>query len=259
MESEKIQIEIINKTAIMTMNNPPANALSPELRYEFTDKLKELEKNDAVWALIITGNGEKFFAGGADIHSLLKLNRESGLKRVKKAREFYSGIAYFKKPVICAINGLCMGGGLELALACDIRIASEHVKLGAPEVNLGLIPGAGGTQRLPRTIGPGWANYLFFTGDAISAQKALTIGLLQDVVPSDQLMDTALKITKKINYKAPLAVQAAKMASLRGLSETLEKGLDIENDAFAEICGTKDKNEGVNAFLEKRKPQFKGE
>lgn len=258
MESEKIQIEVIQKIAIMTMNNPPANALSPELRSEFTHKLNELSQNDDVWVIIITGNGEKFFAAGTDIHSLIELDRKGGLERVQKAREFYSGIAYFKKPVICAINGICMGGGLELALACDIRIAAEHVKMGAPEVNLGLIPGAGGTQRLPRAIGSGWANYLFFTGEAISAQKALLIGLVQNVVPSDQLMDTAFVVAKRISNKGPLAVQAAKMASSRGLQETLEKGLDIENEAFAEICETLDKTEGVTAFLEKRKPQFKG-
>ncbi|MFH1974820.1 MAG: enoyl-CoA hydratase-related protein [Pseudomonadota bacterium] len=258
MESEKIQVEMIQKVAVITMNNPPANALSPELRFEFTHKLTKLSQNDDVWVLIITGSGEKFFAAGADIHSLIGLDRKGGLERVKKAREFYSGIAYFKKPVICAINGLCMGGGLELALACDIRIAAEHVKLGFPEVNLGLIPGAGGTQRLPRTIGPGWANYLFFTGKAISAQKALSIGLIQEMVPSDQLMTTALEIADRINSKGPLAVQAAKMASSRGLQETLEKGLDIENEGFAEICETLDKTEGVKAFIEKRKPQFKG-
>jgi enoyl-CoA hydratase/carnithine racemase len=258
MEKEKIQIEIIQNVAIATMNNPPANALSPDLRYEFTSKLDELSENDDVRVLIITGSGEKFFAAGANIPDLLELNREGGLERVTKAREFYNGVAYFKKPVICAINGICMGGGLELALSCDIRIASEHVKLGFPEVNLGLIPGAGGTQRLPRAIGPGWANYLIFTGDAISAQKAFDIGLVQKVVTSEKLVEEALKIAEKIKKKGPLAVQAAKNASSRGLEETLEKGLDIENQAFAQICETRDKNEGITAFLEKRKPQFEG-
>lgn len=258
MGAEKIQVEVVRKVAIATMNNPPANALSPELRHEFMDKLRGMSKDDDIWALIITGAGEKFFAAGADIPSLLKLDRKSGLKRVKDAREFYSGVAYFEKPVIAAINGLCLGGGLELALACDIRVAAEHVKLGVPEVNLGLIPGAGGTQRIPRTIGPGWANYLLFTGEAIPAQKALEIGLVQEVVASDALMDAALKIAEKINSKAPLAVRAAKKASSTGLQHSLEKGLDMENEAFSEVCATEDKNEGITAFLEKRKPQFKG-
>jgi enoyl-CoA hydratase len=258
MQSEKVQVQIIEKTAIMTLNNPPANALSPELRFEFNQKLTELSENNDVWTLIITGNGDKFFAAGTDIRQLTELDGEGGLERVRSAREFYSGVAYFEKPVICAINGLCMGGGLEVALACDIRIAADHIKLGFPEVGLGLIPGAGGTQRLPRAIGPGWANYLFFTGQAITAEKALNIGMVQEVVPADQLMDTALKVAKTINSKGPLAVRAVKMASKIGLESPLEKGLDIENEAFSKICETLDKNEGVNAFLEKRKPQFKG-
>ncbi len=257
MESEKVHIEINQKVAVATINNPPANALSPELRDEFMDKVGLMEKNDDIWVLIITGTGEKFFAAGADIPSLLDLDRESGLARVKKSRQFYSGVAYFEKPVIAAINGICLGGGLELALACDIRVAAEHAKLGVPEVNLGLIPGAGGTQRLPRAVGPGWGNYLLFTGEAIPAQKALEIGLVQEVAPKEALMKAALKIAEKINSKGPLAVRAAKRASSRGLQEPLEKGLDLENETFSQVCATQDKNEGVKAFLEKRKPAFK--
>ncbi len=258
MEQEMIQIEINRNVAIATINNPPANALSPNLRDEFIDKLSALSLNDDVQVLIITGGGEKFFAAGANIPELLELDREGGLERVAKARGFYSSVADFEKPVICAINGICMGGGLELALTCDIRITSEHAKLGFPEVNLGLIPGAGGTQRLPRAIGPGWANYLIFTGEAITAQKAFDMGLVQAVVSSKQLIEKAVEIADKIKTKGPLAVQAAKKASSRGLQETLERGLDIENEAFAEICETLDKNEGITAFLEKRKPQFRG-
>jgi len=258
MEAERIQIEIFQKVGILTMNNPPANALSPEFRQEFMAKLIEMAKDDSIWSLIITGAGEKFFAAGADIPGLLKLDRTAGLKRVQKAREFYGGLARFEKPVIAAINGICMGGGLELALACDIRIAAEHARLGVPEVNLGLIPGAGGTQRLPRAIGPGWANYLLLTGEAIPAKKALEIGLVQEVVAFDSLRDAAFKIADKINSKGPLAVRAAKRASSQGLQQPLEKGLDIENEAFAELCATQDKNEGIAAFLEKRKPQFQG-
>jgi len=257
MAPETIQVERRHRVAIATMNNPPANALSPELRDEFMDKLTALSKDDTVWVLIITGAGGKFFAAGADIPGLLALDRTRGLQRVQKAREFYSGVAYFEKPVIAAINGLCLGGGLELSLACDIRIAADHVKLGVPEVNLGLIPGAGGTQRLPRTVGPGWANYLLFTGEAIPAQKALEIGLVQNVVPAVELMDAALRIADAINTKGPLAVRAAKRASSMGLQHSLERGLDIENEAFSEVCATEDKNEGIRAFLEKRKPVFR--
>jgi enoyl-CoA hydratase len=258
MEPEKIQVEISQKVGILTMNNPPANALSPEFRQDLLSKLTEISKNDAVWTLIITGAGEKFFAAGADIPSLLKLDRKGGLERVRKAREFYGGVAYFEKPVIAAINGICLGGGLELALACDIRVAAEHAKLGVPEVNLGIMPGAGGTQRLPRSIGPGWANYLLFTGEAIPAKKALEIGLVQEVVSFDSLREAALTIAEKINSKGPLAVRAAKRASSRGLQQPLESGLNIENEIFAELCATEDKKEGIAAFLEKRKPQFRG-
>lgn len=258
MAGEKIQIRIEDRVCIATMNNPPANALSPELRYEFMDKLEAISTDDDIWVLIITGAGDKFFAAGADIPSLAKLDRKSGLERVRQAREFYSGIAHFEKPAIAAINGLCLGGGLELSLACDIRVAADHVKLGLPEVNLGIIPGAGGTQRLPRAVGPGWASYLLFTGEAIPAGKALEIGLVQKVVEAEALLEEAMKIAEKINGKGPLAVRAAKKASSRGLQQPLEKGLDIENEAFSEVCSTQDKNEGVTAFLEKRKPNFQG-
>ncbi|MBW1788743.1 MAG: enoyl-CoA hydratase/isomerase family protein [Deltaproteobacteria bacterium] len=256
MSQELIQVRINEKVAVATMNNPPANALSPTLRDEFMDKLKMLAENDDVWVVIITAAGEKFFAAGADIPTLLDLDEESGLARVRTSRAFYSGIAAMEKPVIAAINGMCFGGGCEMALACDIRVAADHAKLGLPEVNLGLIPGAGGTQRLPRAVGPGWGNYLLFTGDAISAAKAYEIGLVQEVVPAAELLDTALAIAGRINKKGPLAVRAAKRAASRGMQETLEKGLDIENQAFGFVCGTQDKNEGVTAFLEKRKPNF---
>jgi enoyl-CoA hydratase len=258
MEPERVQVEIFQKVCILTMNNPPANALSPEFRNEVASKLGEISKNDGVWTLIITGAGERFFAAGADIPTLVKLDRTAGLERVRKAREFYGGVASFEKPVIAAINGICMGGGLELALVCDIRIAAQHARLGVPEVNLGLIPGAGGTQRLPRAIGPGWANYLLLTGEAIPADKALEVGLVQEVVAFDLLREAALRLADKINSKGPLAVRAAKRASSRGLQQPLEKGLDMENEAFAELCATQDKNEGITAFLEKRKPQFQG-
>lgn len=258
MESKHVQIEVTGKVAAITIHNPPANALTPELRDEFMIRLKEISENDEVWSAVLTGAGEKFFMAGADIPGLLKLEPESALARVQKTRLFFSALAAFEKPVIAAINGLCLGGGLELALACDIRIAADHAKLGLPEVNLGLIPGAGGTQRLPRIVGPGWANYLLFSGDAISADAALNIGLVQKVVPLASLMETALELAGKINTKGPLAVRAAKRVASKGFEVALETGLDMENKAFSELCGTRDKNEGVSAFLEKRKPVFQG-
>jgi len=258
MGGENIEVELFGKIGILTINNSPANALTPELRSKLLKKLLKIAGGQEVWSIIIIGAGKKFFAAGADVSGLLQLNRESGLKRVCEGRKFYSGIAEFEKPIICAINGLCMGGGLELALACDIRIAADHVTLGFPEVNLGLIPGAGGTQRLPRAIGPGWAKYMIFSGGSITAQKAQEIGLVQDVVPYDNLKSSAMRLAEEINSRGPFAVRAAKRAMSRGLQMSLEEGLDIENEIFSEVCSTQDKEEGVKAFLEKRKPQFIG-
>jgi enoyl-CoA hydratase/carnithine racemase len=258
MPEEKIILERQDKVALLTIQNPPANALAPEIREEFIQKLAALSREEEIWVLIITGAGDKFFAAGADIPGLLKLDRENGLKRVRDARAFYSGIAGFPKPVIAAINGICLGGGLELALACDIRIAADHARLGVPEVNLGLIPGAGGTQRLPRAAGPGWGKYLLFTGEAIPASRAESIGLVQAVVPLKDLKEAAWKLAAKINAKGPLAVRAAKKLASLTLDHPLETGLDWENQAFAELCATQDKEEGITAFLEKRKPRFQG-
>lgn len=258
MTGEMVKVEVFDKVGFLTVDNPPANALSSELKDELIARFDEVSKMDDVWTLIITGAGERFFMAGADIPGLLELDYESGLERVRVSRILYGGVADCEKPVIAAINGFCMGGGCELALACDIRIAAEHVKMGVPEVNLGLIPGGGGTQRLPRAVGPGWGHYLLFTGEAISAKKALEIGLVQEVVPLDSLREAALKVAAKINSKGPLAVRAAKMAARKGLSLPLEQGLDVENEAFARVCTTEDKNEGVTAFMEKRKPVFKG-
>lgn len=259
MPLKKVDTDIRNNVGMITINNPPVNTLDQDLKDEFLDRLGEMAASDGVRVLIISGAGEKNFAAGANIPGLLDLDAESGLRHVLKSREFYSRISSFEKPIIAALNGFCLGGGLELALCCDVRVAAEHVKMGLPEVGLGIIPGAGGTQRLPRAIGPGWANYLFFTGEAIPAGKALEIGLVQVVVPGEQLTGTAFNIAKKIAGKSPLAVQAAKKAAAMGITEPLEKGLDIENQFFSNICATSDKNEGISAFLEKRTPCFKGQ
>ena len=256
MTAEKIQIDVVEKVGILKINNPPVNAMADEVKIEFLSKFSEISNNDDIWTLIITGVGEKTFAAGANIPALLELTPDSGLKLVQKSRKFFNSIARCEKPVIAAINGLCLGGGLEMALVCDIRIAAEHAKLGVPEVNLGVMPGAGGTQRLPRLLGAGWANYLLFTGEPVSANKAMEIGLVNQVVAYDDLMKTALEIANKINSKGPLAVRAAKKALSVGLQQPLEAALDTENKIWSELCATQDKNEGITAFLEKRKPRF---
>ncbi|MBU2550854.1 MAG: enoyl-CoA hydratase/isomerase family protein [Proteobacteria bacterium] len=258
MEKELIKVEILDRVGYLTIDNPPANQLSAELKSELMAKIEAMSADDNVWTVVLTGTGERFFMAGANIPGLLKLDWNSGLEMVQLSRKLYGTFAACEKPIIAAINGFCMGGGCEMALACDIRIAADHVKLGLPEVNLGLIPGGGGTQRMPRAVGPGWASYLLFTGDAITAAKAHEIGLVQEVVPFSQLRETALDIAGRINKKAPLAVRAAKRAARLGFELPIEEGLDIENKAFADCCATQDKNEGVSAFLEKRKPVFQG-
>ena len=252
------RVEIKGKIGILTMDSPPVNALGEELKKELSQRFEELGAQEEVWTVILTAAGDKFFAAGANIPSLLNLDPESGLKRVQETQRLYSSLANFEKPTIAAINGTCFGGGLELALCCDLRIAADHIKLGFPEVNLGIMPGAGGTQRLPRLINPSLARYLIYTGSILSAAEALSYGLVIKSVPYKFLMEEAVDIASKINEKAPLAVRAAKKAVSQGCDLPLEKGLNLENKIWANLCNTQDKKEGILAFLEKRKPQFKG-
>lgn len=252
------QMKLKERTAILIMDSPPVNALGAGLKKELAERLDDLEKREEVWTVILTAAGKKIFAAGADIPSLLNLDYEGGLARVQETRRLYSKIANLEKPTIAAINGTCFGGGLELALCCDIRIAADHVKLGFPEVNLGIMPGVGGTQRLSRIINPSLARYLIYTGSTLTAAEALSHGLVIRVVPYDSLMEEAEKIAGKINEKGPMAVRAAKKAISQGYDLPLEDGLTLENELWAKLCNTEDKREGISAFLEKRKPKFKG-
>ncbi len=258
MAWKHLGVETKDRTGIITVDFPPANSLSPEVREELESAVTDMLSREDVWTIIITGAGEKFFMGGANIQRLLELDPEKALARVKAARGLLALLSRCSKPVIAAINGLCLGGGLELALACDLRIAAEHARLGLPEVNLGLMPGGGGTQRLPRVVSPGLARYLIFTGEALTAARALEVGLVEKVVPSGELMEAALATAALINKKGPLAVRAAKKAVNAARETDLESGLDLENSLWAELCGTEDMKEGVSAFLEKRAPVFRG-
>ncbi len=258
MAWKHLGVETKDRTGIITVDFPPANSLSPEVREELESAVTDMLSREEVWTIVITGAGEKFFMGGANIQRLLELDPEKALARVKAARGLLTLLSRCSKPVIAAINGLCLGGGLELALACDLRIAAEHARLGLPEVNLGLMPGGGGTQRLPRVVSPGLARYLIFTGEALTAARALEVGLVEKVVPSAELMEAALATAALINKKGPLAVRAAKKAVNAARETDLESGLDLENSLWAELCGTEDMKEGVSAFLEKRAPVFRG-
>ncbi len=258
MAYQYLRVETADRTGLITVEFPPANALAPEVRDELQAAVTDLFDRDDVWTLILTGAGEKFFMAGANIPSLLKLEPDTALARVQAARQLFDFISDCPKPIIAAINGLCLGGGLELALACDLRLAADHVKLGLPEVNLGLMPGGGGTQRLSRLIGPGLARYLTFTGQTLTAARALEVGLVEQVFPAEELIPAAKETASLINSKGPLGVRAAKKSINAGLEMTLAQGLDLENRLWSGLCGTRDMKEGVTAFLEKRRPAFEG-
>lgn len=245
--------------AFITINRPDAmNALSNALVEEF-DKAFDLVEQDAeVRALIITGAGDKAFMAGADIKELEKRDLILGRQQTKRRQAVFNRLAEMKIPVIAAVNGFALGAGLELAIACTLRVACEEARFGSPEVNLGIIPGDGATQRLPRLIGFGRAMEMVLTGDFVEAPEAYRIGLVNKVAAKDALLETALKLALKIAAKAPVAVQCAKEAVNRSLEVGLYEGLAHESYLHALTCATEDKKEGVTAFLEKRKPSFRG-
>jgi enoyl-CoA hydratase len=258
MNTKYVSLQIAERVGMITIDSPPANSLSPEVRDELHATLRMAAEQKDVWNIVITGAGDKFFMAGANISSLLELDKVKGLERVKYVRRFMDYMSTVEKPIIAAINGICLGGGLEIALCCDIRITADHAVFGLPEVGLGIMPGAGGTQRLPRAIAPGYARYLIFTGGRISAAEALQVGIVEKVVPAAELMSEAMGIAQRINKQAPLAVRAAKKAMNATEKMSLAKGLDLENELWGGLCETQDKNEGILAFLEKRKPRFQG-
>lgn len=258
MEVEKVVCEIKDGLAVITLNNPPVNALNAAVMLDLDHILEELSSNHSVQVVIITSAGEKAFVAGADIKQFTGMTPASGKELVRLGHEIFSKIKALNQPVIAAIHGLALGGGCELALACDIRIASENALLGLPEVSLGIIPGYGGTQRLPRLVGPSRAMALICTGDAIKADEAFRIGLVDKIAPVGEAFNEAKSMANKIMSRGPLAVEAAKKAILTGMEMSLEEGLMFEADVFAVLCGTDDQKEGAEAFLSKRKPVFVG-
>jgi len=246
------------RIATFTINRPEAfNAMSVQTAQELHDALADFRDDPELWVGIITGAGEKAFCAGADIKDMLPfLQKNLPQSPWAMSATPMRGMELWK-PLIAAINGVALGGGLEIALACDIRIASEKARLGVPEVTLGLIPGWGGTQRLPRVIPWCKAAELLFTGKPIDAQEAYRIGLVNKVVPPEEVMTTAREWAETICKAGPLAVRAAKEAMVRGYSMTLEDGLRLENDLEAYVLGTEDFTEGTTAFTEKRKPEYK--
>jgi enoyl-CoA hydratase len=242
--------------ALVTINHPPVNALDQKTVSELGQAMDELEKRPEAKIIILTGGGDKAFVAGADITAFTGLTRVTAEQFALSIQSILLKMEGSKKVVICAINGLALGGGCEVAMACDIRIASEKAKLGQPEVNLGVIPGAGGTQRLPRLVGKGRAMELVFTTDMIGAEEARAIGLVNRVVPPGSLLEEAKKMAKKILAKGPVAIAMAKRAVNEGLEMDLKEGLKLEAKLFGELFDTFDMREGVKAFLEKRPPRF---
>ncbi len=259
MAYETLLYEVKDGIAYVTINRPKVlNALNDTVITELGQVFAAIKDDPQVKAVILTGAGEKAFVAGADITQLVDLNTQQGKAFAAKGQAVFNLIENLGKPVIAAINGFALGGGCELAMACTLRVASTKAKLGQPEVNLGIIPGYGGTQRLPRLVGKGRAMDLVLTGRMVDAEEACQMGLVNKVVEPEKLMEEAEALAKTIMSKGPVAVKLAMEAVNRGLEVSLEEGLRIEADLFGVCCSTEDKVEGTKAFLEKRKANFQG-
>ncbi|TLZ64492.1 MAG: enoyl-CoA hydratase/isomerase family protein [Methanobacteriota archaeon] len=258
MAYETILLERRGPVAILRFNRPDKlNAMNSKMKDEIISALDDLEADDAIRVAVLTGAGDKAFVAGADIN---EFKDRSSIEQWDLYQEpfLYGAVDRFKKPVIAMINGYCLGGGCELALACDMRIASERAQIGQPEINIGIIPGGGGTQRLPRVVPLGKAMELILTGDRISAAEAHRIGLLDEVTAHDQLEARTMEIANRIADKSPVAVRLAKQAVKASTRMGLDAGLRYEQSLFALVFATHDKEEGVRAFLEKRPPRWTG-
>ena len=255
-DKEFIVTELIGKVGLVKLNRPEAyNALNLQVLSELMESLKELDNRDDIGAIVITGD-EKSFAAGADISAMADATAEE----IKKSSFIptFSLIREIKKPIIAAVSGYCLGGGLELAMSCDMIIASKKSKFGQPEINLGIIPGAGGTQRLTRAVGKVVAMEMILNNRTLKTEEALSLGLINAVYPVEEFLEKSMSLAQDIAARAPLAIQAAKRAINQSYELNLTKGLDEERDLFFDLFSTQDQKEGMKAFLEKRKPSWKG-
>jgi enoyl-CoA hydratase/carnithine racemase len=258
MKLESLLYAIDGGVAVVTVNRPDArNSISDVVIREMYQVLDDVRENAAVGALVITGAGDQAFVSGADIRAIAARRRREALAGLNN--RLFAAVEALEKPTIAAVNGYALGGGLELALACDIRVAATGARFGLPETKLGIIPAAGGTQRLPRVIGWGRARYLILTGDIIDATEAERLGLVSAVVPQQELLPKAREIATKILERGPLAIRLAKKALSLSAEAPLSAGLEFESVAQAILFESRDKEEGTRAFLEKRKPRFTGE
>ena len=254
-----IQIDVSDRLAWLTLNRPEKlNALNNEVLKELEERFAALEFDESVGAVVLTGAGEKAFVAGADIAELASLDTDSARRQALAGQAVYDRIESFPKPVIAAVNGFALGGGCELALACHVRVASENARFGLPEVSLGIIPGYGGTQRLPRLVGKGVALDMILSGEMVGAADALRMGLVSRVFPLADLKAGAEKLARTILSRGPLALRSALDAVHQGFEMPLEKGLGFEATLFGLLAASADMKEGMGAFLEKRAARFQG-
>lgn len=259
MPYDNLKMELEPPVAVLTIDRPKVlNALNDATIAELSQAFDELAAQEDIRCIILTGGGDKAFVAGADIGELARCDVQGGIAKSKRGMDLLFKMENLPKPIIAAINGFALGGGCEIAMACDFRVAADTAQLGQPEVTLGIIPGYGGTQRLPRLVGAGMAKKLLYTGDRVKADEALRIGLVEEVVPAAELMEHCKKLAARIAERGPLAVATVKKTVNFGLNVDLPAGSEYEITHFGVLCASDDQKEGCNAFLEKRKPNFTG-
>lgn len=258
MSFDTILVHQVEGIVTVTLNRPPVNALNSALGRELREAFEQIDQDTGARVVLLTGSGERAFAAGADIRELQALGVAEAELMAQRWHQLFRRMETFRLPIIALVNGVAFGGGCELAMACDLRIASETARFGQPEINLGIIPGWGGSQRLPRLIGVGRALELLMTGEPIDAAEAFRIGLVNRVVPAEKLLDTATNVAQTLRNKGAIALKLIKTCVYTGMDGALDAGLAFETRQFGTACGTEDKQEGVTAFLEKRSPVFAG-
>lgn len=258
LKQNYVKLEIQEQVALLTLDHPPVNALSPAVVDELDAILRHIEVQDEIMAVVLTGAGPKIFVAGADIKAMAGMTPEQAEQLAEAGQRALNRLEDMAKLTICAINGLALGGGLELAMACDLRLCAEHAKMGQPEINLGIIPGFGGTQRLPRIVGSARALEMLLSGEPIDAQTAWAWGLVNHVIPAEELLPRAMGLAKSVASKAPVASRLILSSVAEGLNKPLNQGLRLEVQNFHKVFATEDKSEGIAAFLEKRAAVWKG-
>ena len=255
--TEKLKVEIVGHVARITVDNPAANTWDTESLPGLADLVEKLNADKNIYALVITGEGEKFFSAGADLKIFADGDPEAAGVMAANFGKAFETLSNFRGVSIAAINGFAMGGGLEVAMACDIRIAEEQAQMALPEAKVGLLPCAGGTQRLTQLVGEGWAKRMILCGERIKAAKAEQIGLVEEVVPTATALDRAMALAEQVGEQSPISVTACKKQIHGARDICISQGLEDERTEFVDLFSTEDQREGVNAFLEKRKPVWK--